>query len=370
MDERKKRRRDSKSDDSNEEGGHRHKKREHHHHKKSKDRDRKHKDRDHKHRHKNREKDGERKKERGKDKHKSSKDRLKKVKKLEKMLAATKAASWMTTNNITKISEDDYFARNFEFRLWLKEEHGLSFDDFRDTDEAKLMFTEFVDAWNNAKLEVKFYSGLQPTEVSNAARTNFKWNFKNVNQGELDRLKTTISSDCNNKEIIEQKLPELARQMREEQAKKKASEGVEFMKPTFDPYKSQKDRIAAEEEQKLHRLQQQHQNKQLRDERKLVEEELVPRETGRDAKVDKAKARALAAKDRDLSPEHDERTLLGGGDDIKDLIRRRDQRQEQFQSRKREETSVKLLAFQAKEEEKMRVFKEMVARGQFQTLGK
>jgi len=51
----------------------------------------------------------------------------------------------------TTITEDDYFARNSEFRLWLQEERKTYFDDLT-SDEAHRLFEKFVKKWNDGKL--------------------------------------------------------------------------------------------------------------------------------------------------------------------------------------------------------------------------
>ena len=51
-----------------------------------------------------------------------------------------------------KITEDDYFSRNSEFRLWLLEDRHVYFDDLK-ADEARRMFDKFVDKWNAGKLK-------------------------------------------------------------------------------------------------------------------------------------------------------------------------------------------------------------------------
>jgi len=51
----------------------------------------------------------------------------------------------------TTITEDDYFARNSEFRLWLQEERKTYFDDLT-SDEAHRLFEKFVKKWNEGKL--------------------------------------------------------------------------------------------------------------------------------------------------------------------------------------------------------------------------
>jgi hypothetical protein len=52
----------------------------------------------------------------------------------------------------TLLTEADYFSRSPEFRLWLREERNVFFDDL-DGDEARRLFAKFVARWNDGKLK-------------------------------------------------------------------------------------------------------------------------------------------------------------------------------------------------------------------------
>ena len=50
------------------------------------------------------------------------------------------------------LTEDDYFGRSSEFRLWLLEERQTYFDDLKG-DESRRLFEKFVSRWNDGKLK-------------------------------------------------------------------------------------------------------------------------------------------------------------------------------------------------------------------------
>lgn len=50
------------------------------------------------------------------------------------------------------ITEDDYFAKSAEFRLWLRQAKKKYFEDL-SADEARRYFRKFVRAWNDFDLD-------------------------------------------------------------------------------------------------------------------------------------------------------------------------------------------------------------------------
>ncbi|KAG8386632.1 hypothetical protein BUALT_Bualt03G0168600 [Buddleja alternifolia] len=73
---------------------------------------------------------------------------------------------------IQELSKEDYFSKNNEFAMWLKEERNIFFSDL-SSDKARGLFSEFVAEWNNQKLESQYYEG-----VATGPRTSHKWNIK------------------------------------------------------------------------------------------------------------------------------------------------------------------------------------------------
>ncbi|KAF5725975.1 hypothetical protein HS088_TW23G00712 [Tripterygium wilfordii] len=71
-----------------------------------------------------------------------------------------------------EISKDDYFSKNNEFATWLKEEKKMFFSDL-SSEIAHGLFSEFVEDWNDQRLDSKFYEG-----ISSGPRTAHNWKIK------------------------------------------------------------------------------------------------------------------------------------------------------------------------------------------------
>ncbi|KAI3456681.1 hypothetical protein Pfo_013344 [Paulownia fortunei] len=71
-----------------------------------------------------------------------------------------------------ELSNDDYFSKNNEFAMWLKEERKIFFSDL-SSDSARELFSEFVAEWNDQELEPQYYEG-----IATGPRTSHKWNIK------------------------------------------------------------------------------------------------------------------------------------------------------------------------------------------------
>ncbi|PIN12145.1 hypothetical protein CDL12_15248 [Handroanthus impetiginosus] len=73
---------------------------------------------------------------------------------------------------VQELSNDDYFSKNNEFAMWLKEEKNIFFSDL-SSDSARSLFSEFVSEWNNQELDSRYYEG-----IATGPRTSHKWNIK------------------------------------------------------------------------------------------------------------------------------------------------------------------------------------------------
>lgn len=73
---------------------------------------------------------------------------------------------------VDNISDEDYFAKNIEFAMWLKEAKGLFFSNL-SSEETHKLFGSFVEIWNAGKLSAKYYQGIKA-----APRTAHKWGIK------------------------------------------------------------------------------------------------------------------------------------------------------------------------------------------------
>ena len=89
-----------------------------------------------------------------------------------------------------RISDDDYFLKMDEYRVWLKLAKNLGFDDISAEDCRNFFTDEFVPAYNKRRLPDIYYNGI-PTEIKNECiKTKHVWKMK-ITDTEKDLLATT-----------------------------------------------------------------------------------------------------------------------------------------------------------------------------------
>jgi hypothetical protein len=104
------------------------------------------------------------KKKDSKDKHKSSKKEHKHESKHSKKdhkshhSSKDKVDSAHHTGH-SDISEDDFFVKSEAFRVWLKIERNIYFEDLTSADARKLFDKDFVKYYNKGKLDAMYYAG-------------------------------------------------------------------------------------------------------------------------------------------------------------------------------------------------------------------
>jgi len=117
----------------------------------------------------------------------------------------TTTGSASGTKNITKqpISNEDYFRKNSEFRLWLMEHKHRYFDEL-DKDQQRTYFAKFVRKWNAGSLRSKFYEGIRSTHIPRQDSTRHTWTFsKKLDSMEMDKLRDTVESATYTKQSLD-----------------------------------------------------------------------------------------------------------------------------------------------------------------------
>ena len=72
----------------------------------------------------------------------------------------------------------DFFEKQPEFALWLREKRKGAVEEQGTSDEARVQFCKFAQNYNKGLLKDKFYSGeVHSTSLGAASRTTFKWAF-------------------------------------------------------------------------------------------------------------------------------------------------------------------------------------------------
>ncbi|KAG5187645.1 hypothetical protein JKP88DRAFT_353648 [Tribonema minus] len=93
-----------------------------------------------------------------------------------------------------KLTEDDYFVRVDEFSVWLLDHRRKRFEELSSKDAHK-QFAKFCKEWNAGKLEPTYYSGAIPEDkVAAAKKTQHSWGFV---KRMTDRDKSTLKAATN-----------------------------------------------------------------------------------------------------------------------------------------------------------------------------
>jgi len=259
----------------------------------------------------------------------------------------------------------DFFARNPEFTLWLKEKRGLFFEDLSAA-KARKKFESFVAARNKGALSEKYYKGLSTLDLEHNTRTKYQWGFtKNMDTNEslaLSSMRDEVSKETNK--------PKTTRPRPRPGSSSAQSSSVALRPP--GPGSVPIARPAAEEEdfdpekQSQERLLRKNKDKQLNSYKTAALDELAPKADpgSREARMEKNKQKAAYARGREDSPELGEADLMGGGDSFKDRLRREKEWRAKKDQARAGETQKKLSDYQAKEDAKMQQFRDMLAQRQ------
>lgn len=250
-------------------------------------------------------------------------------------------------DSIKPISDDDYFEKATEFRLWLKEAKHKYIDEI-SSKESRRYFRKFVDKWNDYELDKKFYKGMNSTQLDSSDTTRYKWSFaKNLDKMEMDSIRDNVDS-----------MTALARGEDKLASKRRANVGPS-MPTTMDTF-------TKEQKYEEERSQRKYEAKRARERREAALDEVAPRETGREAAI--AKKRALNAyhkRERSPDVELSEADLMGG-DDFKSRLaaeRRAKEAREARQAERREQRLAPIMSkmdeYKAKENATMDMFKKM-----------
>ncbi|KAG2221024.1 hypothetical protein INT45_009273 [Circinella minor] len=258
-------------------------------------------------------------------------------------------------DSIKPISNDDYFEKATEFRLWLKEEKDRYFGDL-DSNDARHYFKKFVKAWNRHDLEEKYYKGINSSQLQSSDSTGYRWSFaKKLDLFEQDRIRDNVDSLTNGGKG------------------KRRNVGASFPSSSLSSSR-QFDQVDFEEKQDRERSERRAERKteakRSRSRREEYLDEVAPKETGREAQLAKRRAvNAYHKRERDTDVELTDADIYGGGrgeDDFKSRLaaekRRnemRDQRRQQRQEQKFGPIQERLAQHKAKEDATMEMFKKM-----------
>lgn len=278
----------------------------------------------------------------------SSKKRQKKERKRQEKKRQKKTAN--------KITKEDFFGKSVEFRLWLMEEKKISMEDIKTT-KAKAYFKRFVKRWNSGKLPKKYYKGIDAADAK-ASLTKYKWKFAEKLQasGVGGPPSSSNSPFTAGGQPLQRATFSTFGKSSSPELSQKGLIGPE--KPILGPqrpphlvsaqYEEEEDPEAVKARLKAER-------KKFREDDKLVMEELAPKASGHEAKIEKK----LLRRQRGHSPEVSDRVLMGSGMDIDTIMAKKRKSDAARRDRNTEIASVKLTAYQEKEKAKMQALLEM-----------
>ncbi|EAL20853.1 hypothetical protein CNBE2140 [Cryptococcus deneoformans B-3501A] len=231
---------------------------------------------------------------------------------------------------VKEISEDDYFLKSNEFRLWLKEERGKYLDEM-SSESAHKYFRKFSRRWNDGALNRKYYNSPEPLPATSS--TGYRWSFASRGDVSLPSVRADVGR------MAKSSVPATG-------PGRPADEIGPSYGPTFPPpitsrrlgptLPSASDRQyaveAAQEARKVER-------KAAYKEDYRRADEVVPRSGGREGKMEEKRAtnaenRTFREKDVTAGLEVDEGTLMGDSGSFAAALRRRDEAESRRRERK------------------------------------
>ncbi|KAJ9121621.1 hypothetical protein QFC22_002241 [Naganishia vaughanmartiniae] len=283
----------------------------------------------------------------------------------------TKTVESLESVGAKEISDEDYFLKAAEFRLWLREEKRKYIDEMTG-DSARKYFKKFVKRWNGCTLPAQYYKPQASTAQPSSSQTAYKWSFatnrSKVNKDELARMREDVDRLTNSssrgsgtsapaRPTVGPSLPPGARGR---------DVGPAFPSTMFSA--NHTDRQLALENKA------ENATRDRKHERKAAYEradDMVPRAGGREGKLEERRAANEENKkyrERDAASgfEVDENTLMGTGSSFGNAVAQREQMNARRQERrsnadadKRSMMSESMHAMKSKEDATMAMFKQM-----------
>eukprot|EP01116_Phalansterium_solitarium_P006862 TRINITY_DN19267_c0_g1_i1.p1 TRINITY_DN19267_c0_g1~~TRINITY_DN19267_c0_g1_i1.p1 ORF type:complete len:340 (-),score=75.58 TRINITY_DN19267_c0_g1_i1:271-1197(-) len=265
-----------------------------------------------------------------------------------------------------QISADDYYQKASEFRVWLLHKKKIYMEDL-PTDKAKEMFArKFVKRWNAGRLSRRYYDGIAPEEVQAAGRTKHTWKLLLTPDDEKAReaARSSILADTTQRSFVDTRRADGAR----------VSMPVDWPAPppplaatAAAPAMSSGDaRLMEETEREAQRDRDKWERRKFNDQRKDVEEELVPKKEGREARIEKRQMKGPNKPSDgggDMMEMSDKDAFGGGGNDFQRRLAAEKARNAKRVQAKQELAQAALKDYAAKEEAKLAPFRAMLAAG-------
>ncbi|CAM9441771.1 unnamed protein product [Ectocarpus sp. 12 AP-2014] len=309
------------------------------------------------------ERGGDRKKKSSSSSHSSSsKSKGKKTMKERKGDATEEGNGKQSIQAEIQISEKDYFIRAVEFKVWLCHKKKKFFEDLT-SDESHELFDKFIKDWNRGKLDPHFYEGRLPDElIARTKKTQHKWGFVNRlsdrDQMQLELANDSVHSSTEKVKGATSNVPVLP------VGSAATAPGVVVGKQADGRGGDGNGRGGGgggggSRSGSGRRTEAKRQRRQEREKHAVVLDEIAPKETGRQAVLDKrrvvgARTHAAAKEREDAADGLDmkESDTMGGSDSFRETLARTQHGKQRRQMAKTEH----LQGLAAKEEEKRAAF--------------
>ncbi|TYZ66564.1 hypothetical protein PybrP1_001363 [[Pythium] brassicae (nom. inval.)] len=270
---------------------------------------------------------------------------------------------------VPEISEDDFFLRATEFRVWLAQTKNKYVEDLTTQEASALFQRKFVKKWNRGRLARMFYEGIPEHVLEQTRRTKHTWGFaarlSDKEAMQLASARDSVGVATRKTDLLATpRAPAAPEPEPLERSSRTHHDADDQQRAASHKRKSRRHHDAAgsgdgddddDAARRRHADRKRH-----RQHRESVLEELAPKETGREAALEKRRQVAGklhgAARDREENRDGldvSDAFLMGGsGSDLQHRLQAR----EQARDRRQQEQQDKLDEFKAKEAARMDKF--------------
>ncbi|KAJ2006290.1 hypothetical protein GGI04_001039 [Coemansia thaxteri] len=183
-------------------------------------------------------------------------------------------ASSHSSSSREPIACADYYRLNAPFRLWLRKEKRLYFDELT-SDQARSRFASFVHAWNSGRLRSRYYDqDPELAHLSKSVLTRHTWAFA-ASTGDRREMGSV------NGNVLSAPLAATAEP-------NPPANAPAMLSPA--DLSSGSARLLDEEQRSRNRLRRKRERRDAHEREQLILDEVAPRETGHEAKIAKRRA--------------------------------------------------------------------------------
>lgn len=228
--------------------------------------------------------------------------------------------------------DKDYFLKQAEFRIWLREEKGKYVDELSG-DKSRTYFRKFTKRWNSGKLNDTFYSGSVAARVESSSNTAYRWSFagkeSKQDKAAIEEARNTVARATNQA----QELGGVAPLAPSKPTARIAGPTLPSASDWTELEETRRD--LADQERKYSR------KREREDDKARIDDLVGPRETGREGMLEKKRLKREG--DRQARAEKDDAFVevgedaLYGGDSFRARIAQRDAARKRMEEKRQGE---------------------------------